>query len=117
MQRYIVLILMLITGILYGVDLRPIDLQSAKEMALRQNQQYQSAEADFLKAKWGKTNALSAAPFGCEFHIWSFDLECSDSDRDPGDISMVGSFFGKWGLTRLSEHSKFSDAIECKTKE
>ncbi len=60
MQRYVVLILIFFSGFLYGEDLRQIDLQSAKELALRQNPQYQSAEADFLRAKWGKTNAFSA---------------------------------------------------------
>lgn len=35
----------------------------------------------------------------------------------PVIYSMVDSFFGKWGLTRFSEHSKFSEVIECKTKE
>ncbi len=33
----------------------------------------------------------------------------------PVIYSMVDSFFGKFGMTRFSEHSKFSEVIECKT--
>jgi HAE1 family hydrophobic/amphiphilic exporter-1 len=35
----------------------------------------------------------------------------------PVIYSMVDSFFGKFHLTRFSEHTKFAEAIECKTKE
>jgi len=34
----------------------------------------------------------------------------------PVIYSMVDSFFGKFGFTRFSEHSKFSEVMECKTK-
>ncbi len=33
----------------------------------------------------------------------------------PVIYSMVDSFFGKFGMTRFSEHTKLTDAIDCKT--
>ncbi|MDD2331279.1 MAG: efflux RND transporter permease subunit [Candidatus Cloacimonetes bacterium] len=35
----------------------------------------------------------------------------------PVIYSMVDSFFGKFGMTRFKEHSKFSEVMECKTED
>ncbi len=35
----------------------------------------------------------------------------------PVIYSMVDSFFGKFGMTRFQEHSKFTEVIDCKTTE
>jgi len=60
MSRYFLIILILLCGCLSAQVQRTIDLESAKDLALQQNPDFQSATAELAAAKWNKTNALAA---------------------------------------------------------